>query len=158
MPPRRNQPAKAASGGTCISCTAEAYLVAILIVVAPFALWARHHDLPWVNTYHVVAYTLICGRFNSDGTCATRRVAGPKQFFQITPSQKRVEGTIADRPMRLQNCVVRDARNWRCDARSSDGEVFPVFRVNGYFDTLESPPVTAYAASYWEWRLRGGRD
>ncbi len=87
----------------------------LFLVVTPFvALWAFSDSLPFQD--EVTVYETICHGERKDGDCKGKEEPiGKKTFKPMTDQQIVLVWADNVAPVRLENCAVRDVRNWACD-------------------------------------------
>src|SRR5262249_53101705 len=89
-----------------------------LVLIA--VIWAFSEQNPFRS--EVTVYYAFCAGGLKQGKCDTKEETSNTTTFKAMPDQQTVIYWYGDeRPKRLQNCAVRDARNWSCQLETMSG-------------------------------------
>lgn len=124
------------------------------LFVTPFVgLWAFSDLLPFAS--EVTVFETICHGVRKDGDCQGKEEPLTKTTYKPMTDQQIVLAWGDDSaPVRLNNCAVRDGRNWACDgilgSRSQmiDGRYH---RISGDWSSSPSDSVFQVTKWYWWW-------
>ena len=107
----------------------------------------------------VTVYPVWCNAESGwvNGKCAGKKEAMPRHVFAVFPESQRVVERITGQavaPERLEQCVVRDARNWECRKAA-----FRSRMIDGTWEEAyeNGTSVSIRSVSWTEWKLNGGK-
>jgi hypothetical protein len=119
---------------SCVSTLAYALTVSFLGIAALFnSACSTEGD-------EITSYPMLCDKPLASGKCKGRAIPLNRETFRVYPaSQQVVSWTpgINDVPVRLEQCAVRDSRNWKCRLPRSQSEIG---FTNGEFKETLTPP------------------
>lgn len=134
--------------------TMQFWLSSLFIVVTSFfGLWVFSDSLPLVD--EVTVYVTICHGERKNGDCIGKEEPiGKTTYKPMTDQQIVLFWRDHDAPIRLQNCAVRDVRNWGCT--SSNGlrsEMIDGRYRRTISDRTSSPSDSVIQVPKWRWWL-----
>lgn len=105
----------------------------------------------------VVMYLVYCGQKLENGYCLGKEIPLSRRMFKVSTIRQdviyweRKEG-IDTKPRRLNDCVVRDYKNWTCqDYILAETEINI---INGKFQLPKRIEGTHYVSSWGWWWVR----
>ena len=108
----------------------------------------------------VTVYPLLCDGPLIAGDCRGKITPMNRTAYKVFPAAQQVvfwTPGISDRPVRLEQCAVRDSENWKCHLPRGEGQVE---LTNGVFkETLAKPRIVedrffySGAARWWTHHL-----
>jgi hypothetical protein len=130
---------------------------AILLGAMSFFLWPI---LDRVNG-EVTVYRMFCKTERHGGACALKEErSSSTETYKVFPERQSVIYWFNDSaPLKFDNCIVRDALNWRCASpEKSGGAAVEHLMTNGTFSELvdgrpTSSNDTFYQTPRWRWWL-----
>lgn len=129
---------------------------AMLLAVAAFFLWPILDRV----SGEVTVYRMLCKTERRSGACALRdEQASTTETYKVFPDRQEVIYWFNDSaPLRFDNCIVRDALNWRCSSHEKAGVDIEHLMTNGTFSELvdgrpSSSNDTFYQTTRWRWWL-----
>ncbi len=128
-----------------------------LFVLQFVALWAFSESLPFRD--EITVYQTFCTGARKDEVCKSKEEAADQMTYQVSTDQQTVIFWIVngDAPERLQQCAVRNAKNWSCrDERIKN--TFVREMINGQYRLSIEPDIYSGASDHayyqvpkWRW-------
>ena len=104
----------------------------------------------------ITSYPLLCDKPLASGDCQGKIIPLNRSIYKVFSSSQQVvywTPGISDRPVRLEQCAIRDAENWKCRLPHDQGEV--EFKNGNFKEVLAKPRASddrffyAGAARWW---------
>jgi len=112
----------------------------------------------------ITSYPMFCDKPLTDGKCKGNSTPLNREIFRVYASSQQVVSWtpgVNGPPIRLEQCAVRDSRNWKCRYPRNQGEVG---FTNGEYHEMLTPPHLEQdkffhvgAVTWWWHQLVGSR-